>query len=185
MNRGGSGPWSAWFSAPSWEQLRSAGVAAGHIRCEVLTRERTGRSPAVRLDPRRCRNRYRCRRRSARSIGSRKAPSSRRGDVMLDSVTRAAGQLAGRSERPSQVERFQNLHDLLVRPHSFLPDGWAGGLGDRPVDPGGTPPVGSRTALININEGSSAGRQWAILVATSGQFRDRLRAESHGRRQSG
>ena len=37
---------------------------------------------------------------------------------------------------------------------------------------------------INNNEGSSAGRQWAIPVATSGQFRDRLRAGSHGRRHS-
>ena len=42
--------------------------------------------------------------------------------VVLDGVMRAAGQLGRRPERPRQVERFQNLHDLLVRLHSFLPD---------------------------------------------------------------
>ena len=34
-----------------------------------------------------------------------------------------------------------------------------------------------------FNEGRTADRQWAELLATNGQFRDRLRAGSHGRRQ--
>ena len=35
----------------------------------------------------------------------------------------------------------------------------------------------------DLNVGRSIGRQWAELLATNGQFRDRLWAESHGRRQ--
>ena len=37
---------------------------------------------------------------------------------------------------------------------------------------------------MNTNKGRPPVRHWAILLATSGQFRDRLWAGSHGRRQS-
>src|SRR5690606_26790581 len=37
-----------------------------------------------------------------------------------DGVMRTAGQLAGISERPCQVERFEYLHDLLARLHLLL-----------------------------------------------------------------
>ena len=103
-------------------------------------------------------------------------------DVMLDGVMRTTRQLGGRPERPRQIERFQNLHDLLVR-LQLVPPGPLAWSGDRPVEPGGTPPAADPDEATNINEGRSTGHQWAEPVATSGQFRDRLRAGSHGRRQ--
>lgn len=41
-----------------------------------------------------------------------------------------------------------------------------------------------RTRAADINEGRTNDRQWAVLLATSGQVRDRLRAGSHGRRHT-
>jgi hypothetical protein len=46
------------------------------------------------------------------------------------------------------------------------------------------PPGGPRRATVNINEGRTPGRQWALLLATSGQSHGRPRAGSHGRCQS-
>jgi len=37
---------------------------------------------------------------------------------------------------------------------------------------------------MDVNEGRSPVRHWSVLLATTGQFRDRLRAGCHGRRQS-
>ena len=42
------------------------------------------------------------------------------GDIAGHGVMRHAGQLAGATQRPSQVERFQHIHDLLARLHSLL-----------------------------------------------------------------
>ena len=39
-----------------------------------------------------------------------------------------------------------------------------------------------RAAAQDFNEGRTTDRQWAELLATNGQIRDRLWAESHGRR---
>jgi hypothetical protein len=40
-----------------------------------------------------------------------------------------------------------------------------------------------RAEAKDFNEGRTTDRQWAELLATDGQFRDRLWAGSHGRRQ--
>lgn len=42
----------------------------------------------------------------------------------------------------------------------------------------------ARQGQRTFNEGRTTGRQWAELLATNGQFRGRLQAGSHGRRQS-
>jgi hypothetical protein len=62
-----------------------------------------------------------------------------------------------------------------------LPVGWH--VWRQPVEPGGTPPARMRAAAKDFNEGRTVGRQRAEPLATNGQFRDRLWAGSHDRRQ--
>ena len=55
------------------------------------------------------------------------------GDIRGDGVMRHAGQLTGITQRPTQVERFQHVHEFLARLHLLLLlDGR--GRGDRPFE---------------------------------------------------
>ena len=88
------------------------------------------------------------------------------------------GQCCGCSITARQRERFQDFHDLLVRLQN-VPPGRLACLAT-PVEPGGTPLTRIRAAATHFNEGRTTNRQRAILLATNGQLRDRLWAESHG-----
>jgi hypothetical protein len=58
-------------------------------------------------------------------------------DIVGHGVMRAAGQLGGIADALGESERFQDLHDHLVRLQQLLPvDGL---FGDWPVEPGGAP----------------------------------------------
>ena len=93
-----------------------------------------------------------------RPVGEAALVASR--DVGLDGVMRAVSQLGRRLKRPCQVERFQNLHDLLVRLHSFPGSlEWSGRAASRAgrERQGWTPTVRSTSTR-------------AVLLAASGQF---------------
>ena len=115
--------------------------------------------------------------------GSRLVELAGRGtalDVVLHGVVRAAGQLAGITQRPSQVVGIQDFHDLLGRLH-FIPSSGRWGASAPLI----APEEGASTAeggqADDVVSGRSHDRQWAVLMSASGQFRGRLRAEFHGR----
>src|SRR5690606_6848265 len=107
------------------------------------------------------------------------------GDIRGDGVMRTAGQLTGIPERPCQIERFEYLHDLLARLHLLLLlDGhWSSAT--RKSSGRSTHTRWTQARAADINAGRTPGRQWAELMATSGQLHGRHRARSHGRRHVG
>ena len=71
---------------------------------------------------------------------------------------------------------------LLRRARSVCPR-CARGVGSDSPRVGGAPHTGGPRAGTNFNEGRTAGRPWAEVLAASGQLHDRHWAGSHGCRQ--
>ena len=101
-------------------------------------------------------------------------------DPMLNGLMRATRKLTGGPITVRQRERFQDFHDLLVR-LQLVPSGRLACLATTSRTGRDTTGADARSSY-DFNEGRTTGRQWAELLATNGQSRDRLRAGSHGRR---
>ncbi len=117
--------------------------------------------------------------RSAIAPGTGNSPASRMATQSLDGVMGTAGQLAG---VPEQLVRSNASRISMTSSRDFTCSSWSTSVQHRQSNQEERPPGGPGRAT-DFNEGRTTGRQRAVLMATTGQLRGRLRAGSHGRRQ--